>query len=115
VTAHAPEQLDRERVEEGELSAGGTRSRPFGRDGARHLGEELVLAMPTVIGRPTAQTLARRRIVSRCEPASRPSPNVEERLVDREPFDEWGRVMNSSNTALLASEYADIRGGTTIA
>ena len=57
---------------------------------------------------PQPRRDGRRRASQALEPT-----DVEERLVDREPFDEASS--NTPNIALLASEYADMRGLTTTA
>ena len=75
--------------------------------------------MPTVIGSPTRSRTAERNRAAICTgvPDTRQQAgDVEERLVDAQRLDDraWCR-RNTSNTASLASEYADIRGGTTMA
>jgi hypothetical protein len=78
---HAPEQLDRERVQEGELvGPEDTMSRPFGGTALATLARNFVLAMPTVIGRPTCSRTLASAGASQSRWASRPaasSPNVE--------------------------------------
>lgn len=55
------------------------------------LARNLVLATPTVMGSPTRSRTSRRRraAISMAEPESRSSTDVEKRLVDREPLDQW--------------------------
>ena len=77
-----------------------------------------VRATPTVSGRPTrARTLLRSRTaISAGEPAIRCIPRTSRNASSIEIPSTNGDVSwNTSNTALLASLYADIRGGTTTA
>ena len=92
-----PEPLDRQRVEELELSVGRDDEQAVGlRDAARNLGEELRArdangdreADPLAHLAPQARSDLFRRA---CEPLH--SAHVEEGLVDREPLDERCRVL----------------------
>ena len=97
--ADAPHPLHRQRVQERQLASGATTSRPSGlATPLATLARNFVRATPTVIGSPTSARIAARSraAIWRGVPAkcSIP-PHVQERLVDRQPFD--GR-RNSSNT-----------------
>ena len=75
-------------------------------------------AIPTVIGSPTrSSTAARSRVaISTGEPAIRSMPRTSRNASSIESPSTSGEVSsNTRYTALLASEYADIRGRTTIA
>ncbi len=77
-----------------------------------------MLATPTVIGRPTRSRTSRRSraAISVGEPEIRSSPRTSRNASSIESPSTSGVVCsNTSNTALLASAYADIRGGTTTA
>jgi hypothetical protein len=78
----------------------------------------LVLAIPTVMGRPTRSRISRRSraAMSVAEPEIRSSPRTSRNASSIESPSTSGVVCSkTSNTALLAWEYADIRGGTTTA
>ena len=75
-------------------------------------------AMPTVMGSPTrSRTCARSRAaISTGVPDTRRRPDTSRKASSTDSGSTTGVVSwNTSNTASLASEYADIRGGTTIA
>ena len=77
-----------------------------------------VRAMPTVIGSPTRASTSRRSrtAMSIGVPAIRRMPRTSRNASSIDSPSTTGVVSsNTANTALLASEYADIRGGTTIA
>ena len=82
------------------------------------LARNFVRAMPTVIGSPTSSRTRRRSraAISRGDPAIRRMPRTSRNASSIEMPSTSGVVSSKiSNTALLASEYAYIRGGTTIA
>ena len=117
--ADSPEPLHRERVQEAELVVGCTTSRPLGFATAlATFARNFVRATPTVMGRPTSSWIRRwsRTAISVGGPASRSNPRTSRNASSIERPSTSGVVSsNTSNTALLASEYADIRGGTTTA
>lgn len=86
-----PEPLDRERVEKSELPVGRHYEQAVGLGHpAATLARNLVLATPTVIGRPTPSRMSRRNLAAiwaRTRDPLEPA-NVEQSLVDRKPFDE---------------------------
>ena len=95
--AHAPELLHRQRVQEAELALGRDVEQAVGlRDPARHLGQELGAGRPDGDGEPD--------LVAHRGPQPDPdldrraahlpeAADVEERLVDRDAFDERRRVV----------------------
>ena len=111
----APEPLDGERVEEPELVVGRDDEQAVGLgDAARHLREEL---RSRDADRDRQPDLARARAAAagrrsrRACPASRSSPRTSRNASSIESPSTSGVVSsNTSKTALLASEYADIRG-----
>ena len=116
----APEPLDRERVEEGRLAVGRHDQQTVGLgDPARHLGEELGAGHADG-DRQTRPARARRcrnrAAISAGVPETRLNPPTSRNASSIDSPSTSGVVCsNTSNTALLASEYADIRGSTTIA
>ena len=98
---------------------GGTTRSPSGLATAlATLARNLVLAIPTVMGRPTRSRISRRSrvAISRGGPAMCSRPRTSRNASSIESPSTSGVVRsNTSNTSLLASAYADIRGGTTIA
>ena len=99
----APQPLDRQRVEEVELAVGRHDEQPVGLgDAARDLGEELRAgdADGDRAGRPARSTSRRNRAaISTGVPGhAAQAADVEERLVDRDPLDERGRVARRSRT-----------------
>ena len=77
-----------------------------------------VLATPTVIGRPTRSRTSRRRraAISAAVPEIRLSPRASRNASSIDRPSTSGEVSSKTlNTALLASEYADMRGATTTA
>ena len=100
--------------------SGGTSSSPSGlASWLATLARNLVRAMPTVIGSPTrSRTLARSvAAISTGVPDTRHRPPTRRGRPRRRYSGSTTGVVswNTSNTASLAWEYADIRGGTTIA
>ncbi len=74
--------------------------------------------MPTVIGRPTRSRTSRRRraAISAGVPAIRPIPRTSRNASSIESPSTSGVASSKTRyTALLASLYADMRGGTTMA
>ena len=116
---NAPEPLDRQRVQEVELSPGGTTSSPSGFATAlATLARNFVQATPTVTGSPTCSRTRRRSLfaISVGVPAKRSSPRTSRKASSIDSFSTSGEVSsNTSSIALLASTYADKRGWTTIA
>ena len=100
-------------------SSGGTTRRPSGFATAlATLARNFVRAIPTVIGSPTSSSTLRRSLAAIASggPASRSSPRTSRNASSMESPSTSGVVSsNNAKTALLASEYALIRGGTTIA
>ena len=98
---------------------GSTHRSPFGFATAlATFARNFVRATPTVIGSPTSSSTRRcsRAAISDGEPASRSSPRTSRNASSIESPSTSGVVSSkTSNTALLASEYAVIRAGTTIA
>ena len=95
--AHAPEPLDRERVEEPELVVGRDHEQAVGLgDRARDLSQELRSGdtdrdrQPDLVEHPPPES---RRDLDRRSREPLEAANVQERLVDREPLDERGRVL----------------------
>ena len=75
-------------------------------------------ATPTVMGSPTSSRTARRSAAatSAGEPTISPSPRTSRNASSIESRSTTGAVRSkTSNTARLASEYADHRAGTTTA
>ena len=99
--------------------SGGTSSSPSGlASWLATLARNLVRAMPTVMGSPTrSRTCARSRAaISTGVPDTRHRPDTSRKASSTDSGSTTGVVSwNTSNTASLACEYADIRGGTTIA
>ena len=99
--------------------SGGTSSSPSGFATAlATLARNFVRAIPTVIGSPTSSRTLRRSLtaISEAGPARRLSPRTSRNASSIESPSTSGVVSsNTSKTALLASEYAVMRGGTTIA
>ena len=82
------------------------------------LARNFVRATPTVIGSPTRSRTSRRSraAISAGVPAIRRRPPTSRNASSIEMPSTSGVVSrNTSNTALLAAVYADIRGGTTTA
>jgi len=82
------------------------------------LARNFVLATPTVIGKPTRSSTSRRsrRAISTGVPTLRSIPRASRNASSIDNPSTSGAVSSKTrNTALLASEYADIRGGTTTA
>ncbi len=82
------------------------------------LARNLVRATPTVIGSPArARTSARsRRAICSAVPLIRRNPSTSRNASSMEIGSTIGVVSrNTAKTALLAAEYAPIRGGTTTA
>ena len=83
------------------------------------LARNLVRAMPTVIGRPTRSRTCRAQLRGDLAPAcpdTRRSPETSRNASSTLSGSTMGVVSwKTSNTASLAFEYADIRGGTTMA
>ena len=100
-------------------SWGRTTSRPSGlATPLATLARNFVLATPTVIGSPTRSRTSRRSrtAISIGVPEHRSIPWTSRNASSIDNASTSGVVSsNTRNTALLASEYADIRGGTTIA
>ena len=83
--------------------SGGTTSSPFGfATPLATFARNFVRATPTVIGRPTSSSTRRlsRTAISLGEPDPLQPAHVEERLVDREPFDERRRVLEHGKDRL---------------
>ena len=99
--------------------SGGTSSRPSGlASWLATLARNLVRAMPTVMGSPTRSRTAARSWAAICTgvPDTLPSPPTSRKASSTDTGSTRGVVSrNTSNTAALASEYADMRGGTTMA
>ena len=107
--AHAPQPLDRQRVQERQLAVrAGPRSSPSGlATPLATLARNFVRATPTVIGRPTRSRTSRRSraAISFGVPAIRPSPPTSRNASSIESPSTSGVVSSKiSNTALLASE-----------
>ena len=100
-------------------SPGGTTINPSGLDTAlATLARNFVRATPTLIARPTRSRTSRRRrtAISAGVPAIRRSPPTSRKASSTEIPSTKGVVSsNTSNTALLASVYADSRGDTNTA
>ena len=95
-------------------ASGGTTSRPSGLATAlATLARNLVRATPTVIGRPTRSRTSRRSAtaisVGVPETLRRPPTSRNASSIDS-PSTSGVVSSNTANTALLASEYADMRG-----
>ena len=99
--------------------AGGTTSSPSGfASPLATFARNFVRATPTVIGRPTCASTRRlsRTAMSAGAPAIRSIPRTSRNASSIDSPSTCGDVSSKiANTALLASEYALIRGGTTIA
>jgi hypothetical protein len=110
---------DWKRVEELELAVGRNEQQPVGlRDGARDLREELLPGDPDRIGRPTRSRTARRSrsAISTGSPAIRRMPRTSRNASSIDSPSTNGEMSSKTlYAALLAAEYASIRGGTTIA
>ncbi len=118
--ADAPEALDGKRVQERELAVGRARrgARRAWRPRSATFARNFVRATPTVIGSPTRSATSRRSRCPICSgvPAMRRSPPTSRNASSTESPSTRGVVSSkTSNTARLASEYADMRGSTTTA
>jgi hypothetical protein len=99
--------------------SGGTTRSPLGFATAlATFARNFVRATPMLIGNPTSSRTLRcnRAAISAGGPASRPSPRTSRKAssIDR-PSTSGVVSSNTANIALLASEYAVIRGSTTTA
>lgn len=103
----APEPLDRQRVEKGELALGRATSRPSGlATPLATLARNVALATPTVIGRPTRSGTSRRSrtAISTGLPDSRRSPRTSRNASSIDIASTIGVVSsNTRYTALLTS------------
>ena len=99
--------------------SGGTISSPSGlASWLATLARNLVRAIPTVIGRPTSSRTRSRSRAPICTgvPETRRNPDTSRNASSTDSASTSGLVSwNTSKTAALAWEYADIRGGTTMA